>query len=94
MKQTNYKGEWTRSSDTPSREERIKAHEEFEASELKRMLDDSWKVSGAKVKRPRIKKEIQPRQVVVTLGGNWTVKLSFEEYKQRGDGLKIVMKIY
>ena len=89
-----YKGEWCISSSTPNRKERLKAHKEFEASDLKKMLDEGWQVKAIKPKRPRIKKEVQPRQVVVTLGGNWTVKLSFEEYQKRGDGLKIVMKIY
>ena len=88
----NSKGEWVRSSSTPNRKERLAQHEEFLRSDLKRLLDEGFEV--VRPKRPRIKKEIQPRQVVVSLGGTWTVKLSFEEYKQRGDGLKIVMKIY
>ena len=94
MRQNGIKGEWVRSSSTPNRSERLKAHEEFQVSELKEMLDKGWQVKSARVKRPRIMHEAQPKQVVVTLGGNWTVKLSFEEYKQRGDGLKIIMKIY
>lgn len=89
-----YKGEWCISSSTPNRKERLKAHKEFETSDLKRMLDEGWEIKAVRPKRPRIKKELQPRQVVVTLGGTWTVKMTLEEYKQRGDGLKIVMKIY
>ena len=90
MKQKIYRGEWAGCSDlTEKRRELNKAHEEFQ-----RMLDNGYQIKEVRVKRPRIKKEVQPRQVVVTLGGNWTVNLSFEEYKQRGDGLKIVMKIY
>ena len=61
---------------------------------LQEMLDNGWKISSARVKRPRIKREETPRKVVVTLGGTWTVTMSFEEYQKRGDGLKIVMKIY
>ena len=94
MKTNN--AEYVISSSTPKRHERIKVHENFMKSTLKKMLDNNWEIKQATIKhkRPRIKKEAQPKQVVVTLGGNWTVNLSFEEYKQRGDGLKIVMKIY
>ena len=90
MKQKDYRGEWAGCSDlTERRKELTKAHEEFQ-----KMLDNGYQIKEARVKRPRIKKDVQPRQVVVTLGGEWTVKLSFEEYQKRGDGLKIVMKIY
>ena len=90
MKQNVYRGEWAGCSDLKERREELsKAHEEFQ-----KMLDNGYQLKDVKVKRPRIKSEAQPKQVVVTLGGNWTVKLSFEEYKQRGDGLKIVMRIY
>ena len=90
MKQKIYRGEWAGCSDlTEKRRELNKAHEEFQ-----RMLDNGYQIKEARVKRPRIKRDVQPRQVVVTLGGNWTVKLSFDEYQKRGDGLKIVMKIY
>lgn len=90
MKQNVYRGEWAGCSDLADRKKELaKAHEEFQ-----RMLDNGYQIKEARVKRPRIKKETQPKQVVVTLGGNWTVKLSFEEYQKRGDGLKIVMKIY
>ena len=90
MKYNNYRGEWAGCSDlTERRKELNKAHEEFQ-----KMLDNGYQIKEARVKRPRIKKDRQPRQVVVTLGGEWTVKLSFEEYQKRGDGLKIVMKIY
>ena len=90
MKQKDYRGEWAGCSDlTERRKELNKAHEEFQ-----KMLDNGYQIKEARVKRPRIKKETQPKQVVVTLGGNWTVKLSFEEYKQRGEGLKVLMEIF
>ena len=90
MKQKVYRGEWAGCSDlTEKRRELTKAHEEFQ-----KLLANGYQIKEARVKRPRIKREAQPRQVVVTLGGEWTVKLSFEEYQKRGDGLKIVMKIY
>lgn len=90
MKQKVYRGEWAGCSDlTERRKELIKAHEEFQ-----RMLDNGYRIKEVRVKRPRIKKEVQPRQVVVTLGGTWTVTMTLDEYKKHGDGLKIVMKIY
>lgn len=74
-------------------EERMKElrenHEQFQ-----KMLADGWKVTEAKVKRPRHKVIKQPKEVVVTLGGSWTLKMSFHDYQQRGEGLKIVMRIY
>lgn len=54
MEEHKMRGTWVRSSSTPNRAERLKAHMEFEASNLKRILDDGWQ---AKPKRPRIKKE-------------------------------------
>ena len=90
MKQKIYRGEWAGCSDlTEKRRELTKAHEKFQ-----KMLDNGYQLKDVKAKRPRIKHEAPPKQVVVTLGGTWTVKMTLEEYKQRGDGLKIVMKIY
>lgn len=56
---------------------------------LQKLVDDGWKITGANVKRDE-----EPKQVVVTLGGAWKVTLSYDEYKQRGAGLKIILKIY
>jgi len=90
MKYRNHRAIWAGSSNlTEKIAELNKAHEEF-----KKMLADGWQIKSAKPKRPRIKEERQPKQVVVTLGGEWTVKMSFAEYQQRGSGLKIVMRIY
>ena len=58
------------------------------------MQSSKYYIKEARVKRPRIQKETNPKKVVITLGGSWTVTMSFEEYKKHGDGLKIVMKIY
>ena len=90
MKQNVYKGEWAGCSNFQERREELsKAHEEF----LK-MQANGFTVTEARVKRPRIQQERTPKQVIVTLGGEWTVKMSFAEYQQRGQGLRIVMKIY
>ena len=69
MKQNNYRGEWVRSSSTPKREERLKAHEEFEASDLKKMLDNDWKITAVrKSRRSRIHKEPTPKRIKVQAG--------------------------
>jgi hypothetical protein len=88
MKQNNTKGAWVRSSSTPKRDERLMSHEEFEASDLKKMLDNDWKVKSIKVerpKRPRIKKEPKPRKLVIAISG-WesmgTIEVSFEDYER------------
>ena len=77
-------------SSDPNRLADLKANHK----KLQEMIDNGWHVESSRVKRPRIKKEREPRKVVITLGGTWTVTMSFEEYKKHGDGLKIVMKIY
>ena len=73
-----YRGEWCISSSTPDRKERIKAHEEFEASDFKRMLDEGWQVKATKSKRPRIKKE--SFKVIITCFG--PMKITIEEYNE------------
>lgn len=73
-----YRGEWCISSSTPDRKERIKAHEEFEASDFKRMLDKGWQVKATKSKRPRIKKE--SFKVIITCFG--PMKITIEEYNE------------
>lgn len=70
-------------------EELKKNHEEF----LK-MVENGFQIKSVRPKRPRIKEKKNPKAVVVTLGGEWTVTLSFDDYKKRGEGLKVVMKIY
>jgi hypothetical protein len=66
------------SSAIPPRSERIKAHQEFEASDLKKMLDNGWQVKAIKPKRPRIKKE--PFKVIITCFG--PMKITIEEYNE------------
>ena len=56
MEKGRIKGEWVISSATPNRKERLESHREFEASDLKRMLDDGWEPC-IKPKRPRFKRE-------------------------------------
>ena len=49
MKETRPKGIWVRSSSTPNRKERLQAHKEFEASDLKKMLDEGWEITTVKL---------------------------------------------
>ena len=81
MKQNGLKGEWVRSSSTPSRQERLKDHDEFMASKLKEMLDNDWEIRKVKVRhrRPRIHKPKEESfKVVIILGKQ--LKLTIGEY--------------
>jgi len=73
-----YKGEWCISSSTPNRKERLKAHREFEASDLKRMLDEGWEIKAVRPKRPRI--QHKGFKIVITCFG--PMKIAIEEYNQ------------
>lgn len=84
---------WAGCSDfNERREELSKAHAEFVKSELKKKLDEGYKV--ARVKRPRIQKEMTPRIIITSVFGE-SIKVSFEVYKSKYEplGFKII-KIY
>ncbi len=68
-----------------------KAHEEFQ--QIKDLLDSGAKITGARVKRPRIKKEKQPTRVVISVFGN-KLTLTWSEYMEKGNGFNIIMKLY
>ena len=90
MKQTNYRGEWVRSSSTPKRSERLKAHEEFEASDLKKMLDNDWKITAVrKSNRPRIHKEPIPKRIKVQ-AGFITITVEYADWVANGSVGKII----
>lgn len=94
MKKNKIKVEWAGCSDYKERVENAnRNHDEFMVSELKTMLDNNWKVKQVK-KRPRIKNPPTPKAVIVSLWGKWTLKLSWEEYCQRGRDLQVKIKIY
>ena len=89
MKQ-NIKGEWVRSSSTPKRSERLKAHEEFEASDLKKMLDNDWKITDVrKSKRPRIHKEPTPKRIKVQ-AGFITITVEYADWVANGSVGRII----
>lgn len=89
MKQNRIRGEWAGSSHLKERkEELLKAHEEFE-----KMLADGWQVANVRKKRPRISKPKAPREVEVAIFGG-KVRMTFAEYQQRGQGLKVIMEIF
>jgi len=90
MKQTNYRGEWVRSSSTPKRSERLKAHEEFEASDLKKMLDNDWKITAVrKSSRPRIHKEPIPKRIKVQ-AGFITITVEYADWVANGSVGRII----
>ena len=93
MKQNNIRGEWVRSSSTPKRDERLKAHEEFEASDLKKMLDNGWQITAIKSRRPRIHKEPTPKRIKVQ-AGFITITVEYTDWKANGSVGKIVEKYY
>ena len=90
MKQNNYRGEWVRSSSTPKRSERLKAHEEFETSDLKKMLDNDWKITDVrKSKRPRIHKEPTPKRIKVQ-AGFVTITVEYADWVANGSVGRII----
>ena len=90
MKQNKIRGEWAGSSHLKERrEELLKAHEEFQ-----KLLDSGYQITAVKkVRRPRISKPKAPREVEVAIFGG-KVRMTFAEYQQRGQGLKVIMEIF
>lgn len=81
MKQNIYQGEWAGCSDFKERREQLsKAHQEFQNSELKKMLDNGFRLKEVRHKRPRIKKTAEPEFKIVMVFGR-PVKLTIQEYK-------------
>lgn len=78
------------SSHNTERLAELKANHE----ELQRMLANGWEITAVKkTKRPRIQKSKTPREVEVSIFGG-KVRMTFAEYQQRGQGLKVVMEIF
>jgi hypothetical protein len=90
MKNNQTRGQWAGSSHLKERYDELKkAHEEFQ-----KLLDSGFQITAAKkVKRPRIQKAKTPREVEVAIFGG-KVRMTFAEYQQRGQGLKVVMEIF
>lgn len=85
----NYRGQWAGCSNLKEkREELLKAHEEFQ-----KLLDSGFQLKEIKAKRPRITKPKTPRAVEVAIFGG-KVRMTFAEYQQRGQGLKVIMEIF
>lgn len=89
MRQNRIRGEWAGSSHLKKKyDELLQAHQEFE-----RLLADGYEITSVrKVKRPRISKKT-PREVEVAIFGG-KVRMTFAEYQQRGQGLKVIMEIF
>lgn len=78
------------SSHNTERLAELKANHE----ELQRMLANGWEITAVKkTKRPRIQKPKTPREVEVSIFGG-KVRMTFAEYQQRGQGLKVIMEIF
>lgn len=89
MGQDRTRSEWAGCSNFKERREELaKAHEEFQ-----RLLDSGFEIKEVKKKRPRIQKSKTPREVLVSIFGG-KVKMSFEEYQQRGQGFRVIMEIF
>jgi len=89
MRQNRIRGEWAGSSHLKEKyDELLQAHQEFE-----RLLAEGYQITAIrKARRPRISKPT-PREVeIAVLGGK--VRMTFAEYQQRGQGLKVVMEIF
>ena len=89
-----YRGQWAGSSHLKEKVAELTANHNSDAlKEIQERLAAGEKIVSCH-KRPRIKKVKNPKQVVVSLGEGWTLRLSFSDYLKRGDGLKIIMRIY
>ena len=91
MKNNNQtRGQWAGSSHLKEKYDELKkAHEEFQ-----KLLDSGYEITAVKkTKRPRIQKPKTPREVEVAIFGG-KVRMTFAEYQQRGQGLKVVMEIF
>lgn len=89
MKQPNIRKEWAGCSNfKEKRQELLKAHQEF-----LQMVADGWQVTNVRKKRPRISKPKTPRIVEVTIFGS-KMRMTFAEYQQHGQGLKVTMEIF
>lgn len=89
MGQDRTRSEWAGCSNFKERREELrKAHEEFQ-----RLLDSGFEIKEVKKKRPRISNHKTPKEVLVSIFGG-KVKMSFEEYQQRGQGFRVIMEIF
>ena len=90
MRQNRIRGEWAGCSHLKEKyDELLQAHQEFE-----KLLADGYEITSVrKAKRPRISKPNTPKEVEVAIFGG-KVRMTFAEYQQRGQGLKIIMEIF
>lgn len=55
---------------------------------LQRLVDEGFKITGTE-----LKKIGNPKEVIVSVFGG-KLKMTFTEYQQRGQGLKVLMEIF
>lgn len=89
MKRPNIRKEWAGCSNFQEKVKELnEAHQEF-----LQMVADGWQVTNVRKKRPRISKPKTPRIVEVTIFGS-KMRMTFAEYQQHGQGLKVTMEIF
>lgn len=89
MKQPNIRKEWAGCSNFQEKVKELnEAHQEF-----LQMLADGWQITNVRKKRPRISKPKTPRIVEVAVFGG-KMRMTFAEYQQHGQGLKVTMEIF
>ena len=89
MKQPNIRKEWAGCSNFQEKVKELnEAHQEF-----LQMLADGWQITNVRKKRPRISKPKTPRIVEVAIFGS-KMRMTFAEYQQHGQGLKVTMEIF
>ena len=92
MKQDCPRGQWAGCTDLTTKIEELRAaHEQFEASELKKRLDAGYKVKEARTERPRIQKA--PKKVVIKVF-NGKITISYRDYIRKCQGFTIITNIY
>jgi hypothetical protein len=89
MKQPNIRKEWAGCSNFQEKVKELnEAHQEF-----LQMIADGWQITNVRKKRPRISKPKTPRVVEVAIFGS-KMRMTFAEYQQHGQGLKVIMEIF
>jgi hypothetical protein len=89
MKQPNIRKEWAGCSNFQEKVKELnEAHQEF-----LQMIADGWQITNVRKKRPRISKPKTPRIVEVAIFGS-KMRMTFAEYQQHGQGLKVIMDIF
>ena len=89
MNNRTNRSQWAGCSDFNERKKKLlEAHEEF-----LRLIDNGFKITEVRKKRPRIHSSKTPKEVEVAFFGG-KVRMTFQEYQEHGQGLKVLMEIF